>query len=76
MLRFCYTGECLVARGSVLALLLLADRFAVPALQAACEEARCVQKCGQSKCRQLGSSCLGRLRAGSWWLLFRSQQHP
>lgn len=48
VLRFCYSGECLVARGSVLALLLLADRFAVPALQAACEEARCVQQCGQS----------------------------
>ena len=47
MLRFCYTGECLVARGSVLALLLLADRFAVPALHAACEEARCVHKRGQ-----------------------------
>ena len=44
VLRFCYTGECLVARGSVLALLLLSDRFAVPALQAACEEARCVRK--------------------------------
>ena len=40
VLRFCYTGECSVARGSVLELLLLADRFAVPALQAACEEAR------------------------------------
>ena len=44
VLHFCYTGECLVARGSVLALLLLADRFAVPALQTACEEARRVRK--------------------------------
>lgn len=74
MLRFCYTGECLVARGSVLALLLLADRFAVPALQAACEEARCVQK--HDGMRHAGSCCIGELHAGSQWFLCRAQGRP
>jgi len=40
LLRFCYTGECQVAKRSIIDLLVLADRLNVPALQAACEKAR------------------------------------
>lgn len=40
LLRFCYTGECQVAKRGIIDLLVLADRLNVPALQAACEKAR------------------------------------
>ncbi len=40
VLRFCYMGACQVPKHSVLDVLLLADRFDVPALQAVCEKVR------------------------------------
>ena len=40
VLRFCYMGACQVPKHSVLDVLLLADRFDVPTLQAVCEKVR------------------------------------